>query len=67
MSDKNQLHMKLNITWAVIISGTDFITQCAYSEIVMPIEVCLLVYTVPLWTIIFSEKKSCCVILVVLF
>ena len=51
MSDKNQLNTKLNITWAVIISGMDFITQCAYSEIVTPIEVRLMVYTVPLWTI----------------
>ena len=52
MSDKNQVNTKLNITWAVIISGTDFITQCAYSKIVMPIEVPLLRYTVLLRTIV---------------
>ena len=51
MKDKNQLNMKLNIIWAVIITDTHFITQCAYSEIVTPIEVPLLGYTVPLWTI----------------
>ena len=39
VSDKNQVNTKLNITWVLIISGTYFITQCAYSKIVMPIEV----------------------------
>ena len=32
-------------------SERHFITPCTYSEIVMPIEVCLLGYTVHSWTI----------------
>ena len=55
MSYKDQLNMKLNITWALITSGTHFITQCAYSEIVTPIEVRLLGYTVTLWTIVCNN------------
>ena len=51
MSDKNQLNTKLNITWTLIIN---VITQCAYSENVMPIEVHLLGYVVPLQTSLFE-------------
>ena len=53
--------MKLNKTFAIIISGTPFIAQCAYSKIITPIKVCLPGYTVPSWTIAcnnFSEKMS---------
>ena len=55
VSYKNQLNMKLNITWALITNGTHFITQCAYSEIITPIEVRLLGYTVPLWIIVCNN------------
>ena len=58
----NELNTKLNKTSVLIKSGMHFIAQWAYSNIVMPIKVCLLGYTVPLRTIvcviIFSEKMS---------